>query len=48
VKVKKTMSDYLEQVLGEDWKSIFNVEDFSYPLRYYLEDDPFDILSDDP
>lgn len=42
----KTMSDYLEDVLGEDWKIIFNVDDFSYILRYYLEDDSLDIFSD--
>ncbi len=34
------MTDYLEEVLGEDWVYVFNVEDYFYLVEeVYLDDD---------
>jgi hypothetical protein len=38
--MRKTMTDYLEEVLGEDWVYVFNVEDYFYLVEeVYLDDD---------
>jgi hypothetical protein len=39
MKVKKIMSDALKNYLGEDWKMIFNVEDYYYLVEDLLDED---------
>ena len=33
------MIDYLQHKLGEDWKMVFNVDDYGYLLEDYLEEE---------
>ena len=38
--MRKTMTDHLEEILGEDWVYVFNVEDYFYLVEeVYLDDD---------
>jgi hypothetical protein len=37
--MRKTMINYLQHKLGEDWKMVFNVDDYGYLLEDYLEEE---------